>query len=170
MSFCIRRKRQRQRERLMGTKWIHLMLTVSIQFEKGCGALAFGSLLAQKFWRFHIVVLLLFTDLCEWQSCEIMAELVEGLRNILALGHPRNSAIPSFLTPTLRNIVISLSRLPLVNSYTRVPPLVSIWTNGYASICSKQQNGLYIHGFNCFLGLEVGLVPSARRRVWHNLA
>lgn len=68
--------------------------------------------------------------LCEWQSCEIMAELVEGLRNILALGHPRNSAIPSFLTPTLRNIVISLSRLPLVNSYTRVPPLV--WKLGWS--------------------------------------
>uniref|UniRef100_A0A673B0I3 Huntingtin n=1 Tax=Sphaeramia orbicularis TaxID=375764 RepID=A0A673B0I3_9TELE len=63
-------------------------------------------------------------------ACEIMAELVEGLQNILALGHHRNSAIPAFLTPTLRNIVISLSRLPLVNSYTRVPPLV--WKLGWS--------------------------------------
>ena len=55
-----------------------------------------------------------------------MAELVEGLQSVLALGHHRNSSIPAFLTPTLRNIVISLSRLPLVNSYTRVPPLVSL--------------------------------------------
>ncbi|XP_029997487.1 huntingtin isoform X4 [Sphaeramia orbicularis] len=68
--------------------------------------------------------------MCEWQACEIMAELVEGLQNILALGHHRNSAIPAFLTPTLRNIVISLSRLPLVNSYTRVPPLV--WKLGWS--------------------------------------
>lgn len=62
----------------------------------------------------------------EWRACEIMAELVEGLQSILALGHHRNRAFPAFLTPTLRNIVISLSRLPLVNSYTRVPPLVSV--------------------------------------------
>ncbi|XP_055013837.1 huntingtin isoform X4 [Boleophthalmus pectinirostris] len=66
----------------------------------------------------------------EWQSCEIMGELVEGLRSVLTLGHHRNSAIPIFLTPTLRNIVISLSRLPLVNSYTRVPPLV--WKLGWS--------------------------------------
>lgn len=61
----------------------------------------------------------------EWKACEIMAELVEGLQSVLALGHCRNAVFPAFLTPTLRNIVISLSRLPLVNSYTRVPPLVS---------------------------------------------
>ncbi|XP_044202216.1 huntingtin isoform X1 [Thunnus albacares] len=68
--------------------------------------------------------------MCEWQACEIMAELVEGLQSILSLGHHRNSAIPAFLTPTLRNIVISLSRLPLVNSFTRVPPLV--WKLGWS--------------------------------------
>ena len=55
-----------------------------------------------------------------------MAELVEGLQSVFALGHHRNAAIPAFFTPTLRNIIISLSRLPLVNSYTRVPPLVSV--------------------------------------------
>uniref|UniRef100_A0A669CDN3 Huntingtin n=1 Tax=Oreochromis niloticus TaxID=8128 RepID=A0A669CDN3_ORENI len=68
--------------------------------------------------------------MCEWQACEIMAELVEGLPSILSLGHRRNSILPTFLTPTLRNIVISLSRLPLVNSYTRVPPLV--WKLGWS--------------------------------------
>ncbi|XP_028309494.1 huntingtin isoform X2 [Gouania willdenowi] len=66
----------------------------------------------------------------EWQACEIMAELVEGLQSVLSLGHHRNAVFPSFLTPTLRNIVISLSRLPLVNSYTRVPPLV--WKLGWS--------------------------------------
>ncbi|XP_061130026.1 huntingtin isoform X3 [Syngnathus typhle] len=67
---------------------------------------------------------------CEWQACEIMAELVEGLQSILSLGHHKNSAIPAFLTPTLRNIVISIARLPLVNSFTRVPPLV--WRLGWS--------------------------------------
>lgn len=67
---------------------------------------------------------------CERRACENMAELVEGLQSVLALGHHRNGAIPAFLTPTLRNIVISLSRLPLVNSYTRVPPLV--WKLGWS--------------------------------------
>uniref|UniRef100_A0A3Q3F7X8 Huntingtin n=1 Tax=Labrus bergylta TaxID=56723 RepID=A0A3Q3F7X8_9LABR len=66
----------------------------------------------------------------QWRACEIMAELVEGLQSILALGHHRNGSFPAFLTPTLRNIVISLSRLPLVNSYTRVPPLV--WKLGWS--------------------------------------
>uniref|UniRef100_A0A8D3BJV3 Huntingtin n=1 Tax=Scophthalmus maximus TaxID=52904 RepID=A0A8D3BJV3_SCOMX len=66
----------------------------------------------------------------DWQACEIMAELVEGLQSILALGHHRNVAFPAFLTPTLRSIVISLSRLPVVNSYTRVPPLV--WKLGWS--------------------------------------
>ncbi|KAG8015101.1 Huntingtin, partial [Nibea albiflora] len=73
----------------------------------------------------------------EWQACEIMAELVEGMQSVLALGHHRNGAFPAFLTPTLRNIVISLSRLPLVNSYTRVPPLV--WKLGW----SPQPGGEY---------------------------
>ncbi|XP_056135883.1 huntingtin [Lampris incognitus] len=69
-------------------------------------------------------------NMCERRACEIMAELVEGLRSVLAVGHHSNSGIPAFLTPTLCNIVISLSRLPLVNSYTRVPPLV--WKLGWS--------------------------------------
>ncbi|XP_066576205.1 huntingtin isoform X3 [Amia ocellicauda] len=64
------------------------------------------------------------------KACVIMAELVEGLQSILALGHPRNDRIPAFLTPALRNIIISLARLPLVNSYARVPPLV--WKLGWS--------------------------------------
>ncbi|KAM8879267.1 huntingtin isoform 7-T7 [Spinachia spinachia] len=73
----------------------------------------------------------------ERKACEIMAELVEGLQSVLSLGHHRNGVFPAFLTPTLRNIVISLSRLPLVNSYTRVPPLV--WKLGW----SPQPGGEY---------------------------
>ena len=58
-------------------------------------------------------------------ACGMVAEMVECLPSVLALGHKRNSNTPAFLTPVLRNIIISLARLPLVNSYTRVPPLVS---------------------------------------------
>ncbi|KAK1791163.1 hypothetical protein P4O66_002190 [Electrophorus voltai] len=69
-------------------------------------------------------------NVCERQCCEIMAELVESLQSVLTLGHHRNSNIPAFLTPALRNVIISLARLPLVNSYTRVPPLV--WKLGWS--------------------------------------
>lgn len=56
----------------------------------------------------------------------MIAEMVECLQTVLSLGHNRNSSIPAFLTPVLKNIIISLARLPLVNSYTRVPPLVCL--------------------------------------------
>lgn len=59
-------------------------------------------------------------------ACGMVAEMVEALPLVLALGHKRNSSAPAFLTPVLKNIVVSLARLPLVNSYTRVPPLVSL--------------------------------------------
>lgn len=100
----------------------------------------------------------------EWQACEIMAELVEGLQTVLSLGHHRNGAFPAFLTPTLRNIIVSLSRLPLVNSHTRVPPLVSLLTTCLEFVYSC----IVIEDF-C-VGLETRLVPSARRRVWNQLA
>uniref|UniRef100_A0A8C3JXA4 Huntingtin n=1 Tax=Calidris pygmaea TaxID=425635 RepID=A0A8C3JXA4_9CHAR len=63
-------------------------------------------------------------------ACEMVAEMVESLQTVLSLGHKRNSSIPAFLTPVLKNIIISLARLPLVNSYTRVPPLV--WKLGWS--------------------------------------
>uniref|UniRef100_A0A6I8NFD9 Huntingtin n=1 Tax=Ornithorhynchus anatinus TaxID=9258 RepID=A0A6I8NFD9_ORNAN len=52
-------------------------------------------------------------------ACEMVAEMVESLQSMLALGHKRNGSVPAFLTPLLKNIVVSLARLPLVNSYTR---------------------------------------------------
>ncbi|XP_019513498.1 PREDICTED: huntingtin isoform X2 [Hipposideros armiger] len=63
-------------------------------------------------------------------ACGMVAEMVEALPTVLALGHKRNSSVPAFLTSVLRNIVVSLARLPLVNSYTRVPPLV--WKLGWS--------------------------------------
>uniref|UniRef100_A0A8C0WEB4 Huntingtin n=1 Tax=Castor canadensis TaxID=51338 RepID=A0A8C0WEB4_CASCN len=63
-------------------------------------------------------------------ACEMVAEMVESLQSVLALGHKRNKSMPTFLTAVLKNIVVSLARLPLVNSYTRVPPLV--WKLGWS--------------------------------------
>uniref|UniRef100_A0A673TZ91 Huntingtin n=1 Tax=Suricata suricatta TaxID=37032 RepID=A0A673TZ91_SURSU len=63
-------------------------------------------------------------------ACGMVAEMVEALPSVLALGHKRNSSTPAFLTSVLKNIIISLARLPLVNSYTRVPPLV--WKLGWS--------------------------------------
>ncbi|KAG8453434.1 hypothetical protein GDO86_000166 [Hymenochirus boettgeri] len=63
-------------------------------------------------------------------ACEVMAEMVESLQTVLAFGHKRNRNIAAFLTPVFRNIVISLARFPIVNSYTRVPPLV--WKLGWS--------------------------------------
>lgn len=64
-------------------------------------------------------------------ACVMVAEMVESLPSVLALGHQRSIDVPAFLTPVLRNIVVSLARLPLVNSYTRVPPLVRRQTRGF---------------------------------------
>lgn len=63
-------------------------------------------------------------------ACQMMAEMVQALPSVLAPGHKSSSRTPAFLTPMLRNIVVSLARLPLVNSYTRVPPLV--WKLGWS--------------------------------------
>nr|XP_033806283.1 huntingtin isoform X5 [Geotrypetes seraphini] len=63
-------------------------------------------------------------------ACEIVAEMVDSLQTVLSFGHKRNNSIAAFLTPILRNIIVSLARLPLVNSYTRVPPLA--WKLGWS--------------------------------------
>ncbi|EPY80840.1 hypothetical protein CB1_000531009 [Camelus ferus] len=70
------------------------------------------------------------TPQCVTAACVMVAEMVESLPSVLALGHERSRSTPAFLTPVLRNIVVSLARLPLVNSYTRVPPLV--WKLGWS--------------------------------------
>ncbi|CAI9613974.1 unnamed protein product, partial [Staurois parvus] len=57
-------------------------------------------------------------------ACTMMSEMVDSLQTVLLFGHKRNNNIAAFLTPVLRNIIVSLARLPAVNSYTRVPPLV----------------------------------------------
>uniref|UniRef100_A0A8D0TIT0 Huntingtin n=1 Tax=Sus scrofa TaxID=9823 RepID=A0A8D0TIT0_PIG len=63
-------------------------------------------------------------------ACRMVAEMVASLPSVLALGRERSSRTPAFLAPVLRNVIVSLARLPLVNSYTRVPPLV--WKLGWS--------------------------------------
>lgn len=63
-------------------------------------------------------------------ACIMMSEMVDSLQTVLLYGHKRNGNIAAFLTPVLRNIFVSLARLPAVNSYTRVPPLV--WKLGWS--------------------------------------
>ncbi|XP_063780391.1 huntingtin isoform X3 [Pseudophryne corroboree] len=63
-------------------------------------------------------------------TCVMMSEMVDSLQTVLSYGHNKNSNIAAFLTPVFRNIIISLARLPIVNSYTRVPPLV--WKLGWS--------------------------------------
>ncbi|XP_040191278.1 huntingtin isoform X2 [Rana temporaria] len=63
-------------------------------------------------------------------ACTMMSEMVDSLQTVLLYGHKRNCNIAAFLTPVLRNIFVSLARLPAVNSYTRVPPLV--WKLGWS--------------------------------------
>ncbi|XP_067885348.1 huntingtin isoform X3 [Heterodontus francisci] len=67
---------------------------------------------------------------CITKACNVMTEMVECLQSVLSFGHASNTRIPAFLNPTLRNIGISLARLPVVNSYTRTPPLV--WKLGWS--------------------------------------
>ncbi|CAN2388520.1 positive regulation of aggrephagy [Pristimantis euphronides] len=63
-------------------------------------------------------------------ACVMMSEMVDSLQTVLLFGHKRNGNIAAFLTPVFRNIITSLARLPMVSSYTRVPPLV--WKLGWS--------------------------------------
>lgn len=63
-------------------------------------------------------------------ACVMMSEMVDSLQTVLLFGHTRNGNIAAFLTPVFRNLIMSLARLPIVNSYTRVPPLV--WKLGWS--------------------------------------
>lgn len=86
-------------------------------------------------------------------ACEMVAEMVESLQSVLALGHKRNSSVPAFLTAVLKNIVVSLARLPLVNSYTRVPPLVSLLV--YASLPEQPKADPHSPSDTCLLSLGI---------------
>ncbi|XP_013398873.1 huntingtin [Lingula anatina] len=62
------------------------------------------------------------------RSCDQISELLHCLRTHLRPRHAQGQLSP-YVSGLLRNIVVSLARLPLVNSYARTPPLV--WKLGW---------------------------------------
>ncbi|XP_074640755.1 huntingtin-like [Tubulanus polymorphus] len=63
-------------------------------------------------------------------ACGQISELVQCLKVHLSTeGRHRENKIPQFMVSPLRNCIIGLARLPLVNCYARVPPLV--WRMGW---------------------------------------
>nr|CAM12495.1 Huntingtin [Branchiostoma floridae] len=61
-------------------------------------------------------------------ACRQMCELLQCLTTTLS---PGNTRLPQFLAAPLRNVVLNLARLPLVNSYARTPPIV--WKMGWGA-------------------------------------
>ncbi|KAK7109044.1 hypothetical protein V1264_013160 [Littorina saxatilis] len=63
-------------------------------------------------------------------ACDQMSDLVHCLQTRL---HPANTdsrRFPTFLASLIRNIIVGLARLPLVNTYARTPPIV--WRLGWS--------------------------------------
>ncbi|ESO95031.1 hypothetical protein LOTGIDRAFT_160793 [Lottia gigantea] len=63
-------------------------------------------------------------------SCDQISELLQCLKTRLRPKSSETQKLPEFLSSPIRNIVTGLARLPLVNSYARVPPLV--WKLGWS--------------------------------------
>ncbi|KAL8615828.1 hypothetical protein ACOMHN_048536 [Nucella lapillus] len=64
------------------------------------------------------------------QACDQMSELVHCLQTRLHPASTDTRRFPSFLASIIRNIIIGLARLPLVNTYARTPPIV--WRLGWS--------------------------------------
>jgi len=62
------------------------------------------------------------------RACDDISELIHCIHTHLDPGK-HTDKIPSFLANPLRNVIVGLARLPLVNSYARTPPLV--WKLGW---------------------------------------
>ena len=62
------------------------------------------------------------------RACDQISELVHCLRTHLS-PHTLTPSVPPHLAGPLRNIIVQLARLPLVNSYVRTPPV--IWKMGW---------------------------------------
>ncbi|PSN49021.1 Huntingtin [Blattella germanica] len=65
--------------------------------------------------------------MCAAHTCRQMAVLVMWLQK----NGLKTSNIPNFLTKPIKSLIISLSRLPLVNSYVATPP--DVWRQGWAA-------------------------------------
>ncbi|KAK7793413.1 hypothetical protein R5R35_014313 [Gryllus longicercus] len=63
---------------------------------------------------------------CSAHACHQMAILVLWLEKTQNKGHN----IPAFLASTMKSLIVSLARMPLVNSYVVTPP--DVWNQGWA--------------------------------------
>ncbi|XP_041368406.1 huntingtin-like isoform X2 [Gigantopelta aegis] len=67
---------------------------------------------------------------CLIRACDQISELVHCLETRLRVNSSTSLSLPPSLSAPIRNIVIGLARLPLVNTYARTPPLV--WKLGWS--------------------------------------
>lgn len=72
-------------------------------------------------------------DLIAQQTCIQMSELVKWLED----NDSKINGISEFIAESLKSVIIGLSRLPLVNSFTRTPPI--LWQLGW----TPELNGEY---------------------------
>ena len=63
-------------------------------------------------------------------SCEQVSDLIDALHNIASLHSTNSNCLPKYLICHLRQTIIGLARLPFVNSYVRIPPIV--WKFGWS--------------------------------------
>lgn len=54
---------------------------------------------------------------------------MDSLQDIATVHKFKNDRVPAFLISHLRSTIIGLARLPFVNSYVRIPPIV--WKFGW---------------------------------------
>ena len=74
---------------------------------------------------------ILYSEECIFQtSCQQVSDLVDSLQNIISLqSTDHNKCLPKYLVCHLRQTITGLARIPFVNSYVRIPPIV--WKFGW---------------------------------------
>eukprot|EP00795_Rhopilema_esculentum_P012136 gene12136-2740_t len=66
------------------------------------------------------------------KSCHRVSELVHTLRTYFSLKSLKTSSLPFAVVNSLRQVIIGVARIPLVNSFVRVPPVV--WKFGWQPV------------------------------------
>ena len=66
------------------------------------------------------------------KACNQVSEMIDSLRTHAALCYKEESQLPKFLASNVQKTITGLSRLPLVNSYARIPPIV--WKFGWMPV------------------------------------
>jgi hypothetical protein len=62
-------------------------------------------------------------------GCIQISSLIHSLRDIVSHTNCTTSSLPYLLIQPLRQVITGLARLPIVNSFTRIPPIV--WKSGW---------------------------------------